>query len=58
MLDLLAKALLPHLSKRNLSHVRIDGSSSLQQRRDALDRFGSEDKCLVMLASIGAVGEG
>ncbi|SRR6266566_380337 len=58
MLDLIAGALGPQLSVLNLSSVRIDGSSSLQQRRDGLDKFNSESVCVIMLATIGVVGEG
>jgi len=58
MLDLIARALCPQLSTRGLSYVRIDGSSSLQQRQVALDEFNSNSTCVVMLASIGAVAEG
>ncbi len=58
MLDLISQALRPDLDTRGLSVVRIDGSCTLQQRRDALDKFNLDDKCVVMLATIGAVGEG
>jgi len=58
MLDLIARALGPQLSAQKLSYVRIDGNSSLQQYRDALGKFNSESTYVVMLATIGAVGEG
>jgi len=58
MLDLIAQALIPQLSTRGLTSVRIDGRSSLLQRRDALDKFNLDSTCVVMLASIGAVAEG
>jgi SWI/SNF-related matrix-associated actin-dependent regulator of chromatin subfamily A3 len=58
MLDLIHGALSPHLSSLNLSSTRIDGSCTLQQRRDALDRFNTDRDCVVMLATVGAVGEG
>ncbi|KAK2606592.1 hypothetical protein N8I77_005330 [Diaporthe amygdali] len=58
MLDLISTALSPHLSSRGLSLVRIDGRSSLQQRREVMDKFNSDHSCVVMLATIGAVGEG
>ena len=58
MLDMISSALGPYISTLNLSMVRIDGSLTLQQRRDALDRFNSDKSCVVMLATIGAVGEG
>ncbi|KAL1857634.1 hypothetical protein Daus18300_010274 [Diaporthe australafricana] len=58
MLDLISTALSPYLSSRGLSLVRIDGRSSLQQRREVMDKFNSDHSCVVMLATIGAVGEG
>lgn len=58
MLDLIARALGPHLSSMNLSSVRIDGSSSLQQRQNALEELNTNPGCVIMLASIGAVSEG
>lgn len=58
MLDMISSALGPYISPINLSMVRIDGSLTLQQRRDALDRFNSDKSCVIMLATIGAVGEG
>lgn len=58
MLDLISQALSTQLPMLGLTVVRIDGSYTLQQRRDALDKFNSDDDCVVMLASIGAVGEG
>lgn len=58
MLDMISSALGPYISTLNLSMVRIDGSLTLQQRRDALDRFNSEKSCVIILATIGAVGEG
>lgn len=58
MLDMISSALGQHISTLKLSMVRIDGSLTLQQRRDALDRFNSDKSCVVMLATIGAVGEG
>ncbi|SPO07345.1 uncharacterized protein DNG_10039 [Cephalotrichum gorgonifer] len=58
MLDLILEALSPHLRSLGVTSGRIDGSSTLQQRRDVLDTFNSESSCVVMLATIGAVGEG
>lgn len=58
MLDMILEALSPHLLSHGVTSVRIDGSFTLQQRRDALDRFNSDDSCVVMLATIGAVSEG
>lgn len=58
MLDQISSALTLHLSSLKLFFVRIDGRSTLQQRRAALDRFNSDKGYVVMLATIGAVGEG
>jgi len=58
MLDLIYDALGPHLSSLGLSSARIDGRSTLKQRRDALDRFNTNSDCVVMLATVSAVGEG
>ncbi|KAH6626208.1 P-loop containing nucleoside triphosphate hydrolase protein [Chaetomium sp. MPI-SDFR-AT-0129] len=58
MLNLISQALDPQLVSLGLSSARIDGQSSLQNRRDTLDRFNSDKGCVVMLATIGAVGEG
>ncbi|RAL06528.1 DEAD/DEAH box helicase [Aspergillus homomorphus CBS 101889] len=54
MLDLIATA----LHEQGLLFQRIDGRSSLVQRKEALRVFGSDPQCNVMLASIGAAGEG
>ena len=58
MLDLVSQALRPGLAARGLDFVRIDGSCTLQKRCDAQDRFMLDDKFRVLLATIGAVGEG
>ncbi len=58
MLDLISQGLDPQLSSLGLSSARIDGQSSLQSRRNTLERFNSNMGCVVMLATIGAVGEG
>ncbi|KAF3760335.1 hypothetical protein M406DRAFT_269047 [Cryphonectria parasitica EP155] len=58
MLDMISCALDPRLSSLNLSAVRIDGRSTLQQRDDALNRFNCDRRCVVMLVTIGAGGEG
>ena len=58
MLDQIYEALSPHLSSLGLSSARIDGRSTLQQRHDALERFNSDITCMIVLATIGAVGEG
>ncbi|KAI2921278.1 hypothetical protein CBS63078_2712 [Aspergillus niger] len=54
MLDLIATA----LTENHLTFRRIDGRSSLSQRKEALGVFGSDPQCIIMLASIGAAGEG
>jgi hypothetical protein len=54
MLDLIGAA----LREKGLVFQRIDGQSSLSQRKEALKDFDSDPKCTVMLASIGAAGEG
>jgi len=58
MLDLVSQALRSKLAARGLDFVRIDGSCTLQKRCDAQDKFILDEKCRVMLATIGAVGEG
>ncbi|KAI1122696.1 hypothetical protein F5Y10DRAFT_281497 [Nemania abortiva] len=58
MLDLIHRALNPQLLLLGLSSVRIDGQSTLQHRRNVLDKFNSDGDCVVMLATIGAVSEG
>lgn len=54
MLDLIGNA----LTKEGFLFHRIDGQSSLSQRKDALERFSNDPECNVMLATIGAAGEG
>lgn len=54
MLDLIATA----LTENHLTFRRIDGQSSLSERKEALSVFGSDPQCKIMLASIGAAGEG
>ncbi|KAK4194508.1 SNF2 family N-terminal domain-containing protein [Triangularia verruculosa] len=58
MLDLISQGLDMQLSSLGLSSTRIDGQSSLQHRRITLEKFNSDKGCVVMLATIGAVGEG
>jgi superfamily II DNA/RNA helicase len=58
MLDLIYSALQPHLTSLNASCVSINGRLTLNQRYKALDQFNSDDSCVIMLATIGAVGEG
>lgn len=54
MLNLIAVA----LKAKRLTYHRIDGSSSLPQRKNAIEAFNSDPACNIMLASIGAAGEG
>ncbi|KAL9074288.1 MAG: hypothetical protein Q9157_004453 [Trypethelium eluteriae] len=54
MLNLIQQA----LESEGFCIQRIDGSSSLEQRSEALRRFREDPKCTVMLASIGSAGEG
>ncbi|KAJ3541976.1 hypothetical protein NM208_g3367 [Fusarium decemcellulare] len=54
MLDLIGVA----LGDKELKFCRIDGQSSMSQRKQALEAFSSDPECNIMLASIGAVGEG
>ncbi|KAH7148333.1 SNF2 family N-terminal domain-containing protein [Dactylonectria macrodidyma] len=54
MLDLIGVA----LGDKDMKFCRIDGQSSLSQRKQALKAFGNDPECNIMLASIGAVGEG
>ncbi|QKX58663.1 uncharacterized protein TRUGW13939_05790 [Talaromyces rugulosus] len=54
MLDLIGNA----LDERQLPFQRIDGQRSLSQRKEALEKFGNDPQCNIMLASIGAAGEG
>ncbi|KAB8270460.1 SNF2 family N-terminal domain-containing protein [Aspergillus minisclerotigenes] len=54
MLDLIGNA----LHERGWVFQRIDGQSSLTQRKGALEKFGNDSKCNIILASIGAAGEG
>ncbi|KAI1120285.1 SNF2 family N-terminal domain-containing protein [Nemania abortiva] len=54
MLDQIAKA----LNMSGLRFQRIDGQASLQQRKDAIEKFSNDAGYRVMIASIGAAGEG
>ena len=54
MLDQIVKA----LQASGLKFQRIDGQSTLQHRKEALEKFNNDASCTVMLASIGAAGEG
>ncbi|KAF4452090.1 hypothetical protein F53441_5022 [Fusarium austroafricanum] len=54
MLDLIGSA----LKNKGFQYQRIDGQSSMSQRKKALETFGSDSECNIMLASIGAAGEG
>ncbi|KAJ5602046.1 hypothetical protein N7510_011580 [Penicillium lagena] len=54
MLDLVGDA----FRANGLKFQRIDGQLSLHQRKAALESFGNDLECNIMLASIGAAGEG
>lgn len=54
MLDLVGDA----FRANGLKFQRLDGQLSLHQRKAALESFGSDLECNIMLASIGAAGEG
>ncbi|KAJ4221035.1 hypothetical protein NW759_007103 [Fusarium solani] len=54
MLDLIGVA----LEDKGMKFCRIDGQSSMSQRKQAIETFGNDPECNIMLASIGAVGEG
>lgn len=58
MLDMISSALDLYMSSRNFSTVRIDGRCTLQQRHDVLDQFNNDPNCIIILATIGAMGEG
>ncbi len=46
------------LRDKGLKIYRIDGQTSMPQRRKALEAFSSDGEFSIMLASIGAAGEG
>ncbi|KAJ3462337.1 hypothetical protein MRS44_007123 [Fusarium solani] len=54
MLDLVEIA----LRQSGYCNERIDGQSSLPQRRDAISKFNNDPACTVFLATIGSAGEG
>ena len=54
MLDLIAVA----LHDKGWNFHRVDGQSSLLQRREAIEKFNTDPGSNIMLASIGAAGEG
>ncbi|KAL9115841.1 MAG: hypothetical protein Q9227_000209 [Pyrenula ochraceoflavens] len=54
MLDLIQKA----LDSEGFCLQRIDGKTSLDQRREAIRQFTHNPGCSIMLASIGSAGEG
>jgi SNF2 family DNA or RNA helicase len=54
MLDLIEASLI----EQGMKLCRIDGQSSMSQRKNALERFGNDPEYNIMLASIGAAGEG
>jgi SNF2 family DNA or RNA helicase len=54
MLDLIEQA----LYKAQFGFRRIDGHTSLEGRRKAMQEFNDSPDCTVMLASIGSSAEG
>jgi SNF2 family DNA or RNA helicase len=46
------------LSTGGFEFTRIDGTKSEPKRREALDRFQTDDSCSILLASLGSVGVG
>ncbi|KAL2818730.1 SNF2 family N-terminal domain-containing protein [Aspergillus cavernicola] len=54
MLDLVAQV----LCYNKYEYARIDGQSTLSARQSAMERFNNDDRCTVMLASIGSAAEG
>ena len=54
MLDLIQQALSDH----NFKTCRIDGGTSVEGRKAALNMFDNDADCSVMLATIGSAGEG
>jgi len=46
------------LVDKGLKLYRIDGKTSMRQRRAALKAFSDDEDYSIMLASIGAAGEG
>jgi SNF2 family DNA or RNA helicase len=54
MLDLIEQA----LCKAQFGFRRIDGHTSLEGRRKAVQEFNGGPDCTVMLASIGSSAEG
>jgi SNF2 family DNA or RNA helicase len=54
MLDLIEQA----FSKEQFGFQRIDGHTSLEGRRKAVQEFNDNPDCTVMLASIGSSAEG
>lgn len=54
MLDLLQTA----LEKEGYQCVRIDGKTTLPERKAAIDSLGKNNNITIMLASISGAGEG
>jgi SNF2 family DNA or RNA helicase len=54
MLNLIERA----LRKEQIKFQRIDGKTSLEQRRKAKQQFEDDPDCMVMLASISSCAEG
>ena len=54
MLDRIEKA----FHQEHIGFQRIDGHTSLEGRRKAVQEFNASPECTVMLASIGSCAEG
>jgi SNF2 family DNA or RNA helicase len=54
MLDLIEQA----LNEAQIGFQRIDGHSTLEGRRQAVQELNENYECTVMLASIGSAAEG
>lgn len=54
MVDLIEIA----LKHNGLRFSRIDGQTSLADRKRALDTFNNDKACRIMLATIGSAGQG
>lgn len=54
MLDLVAQA----LQREPIGFQRINGKTSLEGRRKAMQEFNDNPHCIVLLASIGSSAEG
>jgi SNF2 family DNA or RNA helicase len=54
MLDLISSG----LEDEGYKWERIDGTMSLENRREAIERFRNDPLCTILLASLGSAGVG